>query len=316
MLDWDSRAGSRPRDFRGYGSATPIFQWKDRARVAINFAINYEEGTERSPLLGDGRRDSRSWSKSVLPQTERDLIQEADYEYGTRAGIWRLLRVFAEFKAPFSMFVSSEALPINPELIERLRLVDCDFVSHGTRSITRLNLSPQEERADLRRCIDQVLELTGKRILGAFPRPPITENSRAIMAEEGLLYDCATTNDDLPYYTDVLGRPMLIVPYALDTNDARFWGGQTGPGYTGSTDFFDYLRDAFDVLYQESDRTGRMMSVGLHARIMRPGRVAAVRRFIEYVSRFDDVWIAQRNEIAFDFARRFAPDRAWNWPAQ
>jgi peptidoglycan/xylan/chitin deacetylase (PgdA/CDA1 family) len=316
MLDWNARAGSRPRDFRGYGVETPVFQWQDRARVAINFAINYEEGTERSPLLGDGRRDSRSWSKSVLPETERDLIQEGDYEYGTRAGIWRLLRTFEEFRAPFSVFVSSEALPINPELIERLKVADCDFVSHGTRSITRLDMSPEQERADLRGCIDQVFELTGKRILGAFPRPPINENSRRIMAVEGLLYDSATANDDLPYYADVDGRPMLVVPYALDTNDARFWGGQTGPGYTGSTDFFDYLRDAFDVLHRESDKTARMMSIGLHARIMRPGRVAALRRFLDYLGRFDDVWITQRNEIAFDFARRFAPAGAWNWPAQ
>jgi peptidoglycan/xylan/chitin deacetylase (PgdA/CDA1 family) len=316
MLDWNSRSGPRPRDFLGYGFSPPRFQWKDRARVAINFAINYEEGTERSPLLGDGRRDSRSWSKSTLPETERDLIQEGEYEYGTRAGIWRLLRIFTEFKAPFSVFVSSEALLVNPELIEHLKTADCDFVSHGTRSISRLNQSPEQEREDLRRCVDQVLELTGKRILGAFPRPPVSLVSRQIMAEEGLLYDSATVNDDLPYNVGVAGRPMLVVPYALDTNDARFWGGQTGPGYTGATDFFDYLRDAFDILHQESATTGRMMSVGLHARIMRPGRVAALRRFLEHVSGYSDVWIAQRNEIAFDFAHRFAPDGAWNWPAK
>lgn len=315
MLDWTSRAGERPRDFQGYGPNPPRFQWKDRARVAINLAINYEEGTERSPVLGDGARDSRTWVRSALPETERDLMQEGEYEYGTRTGIWRLLRILEEFDAPFSMFVSSEALPVHPELTERLKNANCDFVSHGSRSITRVSRTPEEERADLRHSIDQVLALTGKRILGAFPRPPITTASRRIMAEEGLLYDSATSNDDLPYYAGVAGRPMLILPYALDTNDARFWGGQSGPGYTGSTDFFDYLRDAFDVLYRESATTGRMMSVGLHARIMRPGRVASLIRFLEYVKRFDDVWIAQRNDIAFDFARRFAPEGAWNWPA-
>jgi allantoinase len=314
MLDWSARAGSRTRDFLGYGPATPAFQWQDRARVAVNFAINYEEGTERSPLLGDARRDSRTWVRSALPEAERDLIQESEYEYGTRAGVWRLLHIFSEFDAPFSMFVSSEALPINPQLTARLKAANCDFVSHGSRSITRLAPSPEEERADLRRCIDQVLQLTGKRILGAFPRPPITVDSRRIMVEEGLLYDSATVNDDIPYYSDVEGRPMLVVPYALDTNDARFWGGQTGPGYTGSTDFFDYLRDAFETLYQESDKSGRIMSIGLHARIMRPGRVAALRRFLEFLKRFDGVWIAKRNDIAIDFARRFAPEGAWNWP--
>lgn len=314
MLDWNSLAGSRPRDFLGYGGNPPIFQWQDRARVAVNFAINYEEGTERSPLLGDARRDSRTWSKSSLPETERDLIQESDYEYGTRAGIWRLLRIFDEFKVPFSVFASSEALPLNPQVIAWIKAADCDIVSHGTRSISRLGATPEQERADLRRSIDQVAELTGKVVLGAFPRPPISLHSRQIMAEEGLLYDSAATNDDIPYYADVSGRPMLVVPYALDTNDARFWGGQTGPGYVGSTDFFDYLRDAFDVLHEESASTGRIMSVGLHARIMRPGRVAALRRFLEYISDFDDVWIAQRNDIALDFARRFAPSGAWNWP--
>jgi allantoinase len=314
MLNWNVHSGPRPRDFLGYGPKPPEFQWKDKARVAINLAINYEEGTERSPLLGDDGRDSRTWTKSGLPPSERDLMQEGEYEYGTRAGIWRLLRIFEEYKAPFSVFVSSEALPVNPPLVESLTGADCDFVSHGSRSVSRVGLTPEMERVDLRRCIDQVKELTGKQILGAFPRPPVTPNTRRIMAEEGLLYDSATTNDDIPYYYDVGGRPMLVLPYAVDTNDARFWGGQTGPGYTGATDFFNYLRDAFDVLYRESGTTGRMMSIGLHARIMRAGRVAALLRFLDHVSKFDDVWIARRNDIAIDFASRFAPKGAWNWP--
>jgi allantoinase len=314
MMDWDARAGLRPRDFRGYGRHTPLFQWQDRARVAINLAVNYEEGTERSPLLGDAERDSRTWVRSALPPSERDLMQEGEYEYGTRAGIWRLLRIFEEFGVPFSTFVSSEALTVQPEVAEALAAADCDFVSHGTRSISRLDLTAAQERADLRHCIEQTFSLTGKQILGAFPRPPITVNSRLVMAEEGLLYDSATSNDDLPYYADVAGRPMLVLPYAVDTNDARFWGGQSGPGYTGSADFFDYLKDAFDVLYAESGSTGRMLSIGLHARIMRPGRVAALRRFIAYAQGFEGVWFAQRNDIAFDFASRFAPEGAWNWP--
>lgn len=314
MLDWITHAGARPRDFLGYGPNPPEFQWQDRARVAINLAVNYEEGTEASPLLGDPVRDSRTWSVSPLPEAERDLIQEGEYEYGTRAGIWRLLRIFGEYQVPFSMFVSSEALALLPELVAELKTADCDFVSHGSRSIPRLGISPATERADLRNCIDQVYALTGKRVLGAFPRPPIAVHSRQIMAEEGLLYDSATTSDDLPYYADVGGRSMMVMPYALDTNDARFWGGQTGPGYTGSADFFDYLRASFDVLYRESGRTARMMSIGVHARIMRPGRVDALYRFLDHVRKHQDVWFAQRNDIAFDFARRFAPPHAWNWP--
>lgn len=313
MIDWTRHAGPRPRDFRGYGAHPPAFAWRGRDRLAINLAVNYEEGTERSPLLGDPERDSRTWVKSALPPSERDLMQEGEYEYGTRSGIWRLLRIFARYEVPFSVFVSSEALTVTPELADAFRTADCDFVSHGTRSISRIGLTPEEERADLRRSIDQVRALTGKTILGAFPRPPITVESRRIMAEEGLLYDSATTNDDLPYYADVAGRPMLVVPYAVDTNDARFWGGQSGPGYTGSTDFFDYLRDSFDVLYAESGETARMMSIGLHARIMRPGRVAALLRFLDYAKGFEGVWFARRNDIALDFARRFSPADAWNW---
>lgn len=311
-LDWNARAGARPRDFLGYGQHPPHFQWQGRARVAINLAVNYEEGTERSPLLGDGGRDSRTWIRSALPESERDLMQEGEYEYGARAGIWRLLRIFRQFDVPFSVFASSEALAVHPVLAEALRTENCDIVSHGSRSITQIGRTEDAERADLRHSVDQVRELTGKQVLGAFPRPPITENTRRILAEEGFLYDSATANDDIPYYVDVAGRPMLVLPYAVDTNDARFWGGQSGPGFTGSTDFFDYLRAAFDVLYEESADTARMMSIGLHARIMRPGRVASLRRFLEYVTAHDDVWIAQRNDIAADFAGQFAPENAWN----
>lgn len=192
-----------------------------------------------------------------------------------------------EHNVPYSVFVSSEALVVNPGFAEALRTEDCDMISHGTRSISRTDLTEEKERTDLRRAIEQTLELTGKRILGAFPRPPITNDSRRVMTEEGLLYDSATTNDDRPYFADVSGRPMLVLPYAIDTNAARFWGGQTGPGFTGSTDFFDYLKDVFDVLYSESGESATMMSIGLHARIMRPGRVASIIRFIEYVQGFE-----------------------------
>ncbi|KAF4965345.1 hypothetical protein FSARC_6840 [Fusarium sarcochroum] len=303
---------TRTRDFVGYGDAPPKFTWPGGKKVAINFAINYEEGTERNPLSGDEERDSRTWVRSALPSRERDLMQEAEYEYGTRVGIWRLLSIFNEFNVPYSVFVSSEALVVNPAFAEALRTEDCDMVSHGTRSISRINLTEEMERTDLRRAVDQTLELTGKKILGAFPRPPITNDSRRIMAEEGLLYDSATTNDDRPYFADVSGRPMLVLPYAVDTNDARFWGGQSGPGYTGSTDFFDYLKDAFDVLYRESDESATMMSVGLHARIMRPGRVASIIRFLKYVQEFEGTWVAKRSDIAAHFIREFAPADTWN----
>ncbi|KIH88718.1 hypothetical protein SPBR_07655 [Sporothrix brasiliensis 5110] len=296
---------ARPRDFAGYGPHPPAFSWPGGKKVAINFAINYEEGTERSLLLSDATRDSRTWVRSVLPDSERDLMQEGEYEYGTRVGVWRLLRIFAQHNAPFSIFLSSEALLASPALAAHLRAghADCDVVSRGTRSISRLGLTEAMERADLRASVDQTLALTGQRI---------TENTRRVMTEEGLAYGSATTNDDRPYYADVAERPMLVLPYAVDTNDARFWRGQSGPGYTGSTDFFDYLRDAFDVLYVESDESATLMLVGLHARIMRPGRVASIVRFLAYVGQKEGVWIAKHNDIAAHFASLFAPSNAWN----
>ncbi|KAH8695599.1 hypothetical protein BGW36DRAFT_429471 [Talaromyces proteolyticus] len=214
----------RPRDFTGYGDLPPRFTWPGGKKVATNLAINYEEGTERNPLLGD---------------SERDLMQEGEYEYGTRAIIWPLLRHFKEFDAPYSVFLSSDALTVNvnPALSEMPKTEDCDIVSHGTRSISRVGLTEEMERADLCWSINQA----GKRILGAFPRSPITENNRRIMADAG--------------------------------------------PYTGSTDCFDYLKDAFDILYPESNESATMISIGLHAQIMRPGGVASIIRFLEYVNK-------------------------------
>ena len=212
---------TRSRDFIGYGSAPPKSIWPGSKRVAIKFAINYEEGTERSPLAGDKERDSRTWVRSALPLSKRGLMQEAEYEYGTRVSIWRLLRIFREDNVPYSVFISSEVLVVNPAFVEALRTGDCDMVSHETRSISRIDLTEEKQRAGPRRAVEETLELTGKRILGAFPRSPITNGSRRVMAEEGLLYDSATTNDDGPYFADVSRRPILVVPYAVDTNDAR-----------------------------------------------------------------------------------------------
>ncbi|KAJ4296176.1 hypothetical protein N0V90_006220 [Kalmusia sp. IMI 367209] len=253
-------------------------------KVAIDQAINYDESTKRILVLGDSALDSRRWMRSALPDRERDLMQEVEHEYGTRVGIWRLLRILNEFDAPYSVSLSSEALLTNPEPAEKLETENYDIVSHRTRSIGRFGLPEDAERADLYHSIDQTLELTGKKILGAFPRPPITENSRRITAEEGLLFDSVTKNDDRPYFDDVARRPML----------------------NGSTDIFDYLKDAFDVLYRESDDSVTMISIGLHARIMRPGRAASIIRFLGYVSSFNGTWVAKRSDITAHFTRQFA----------
>ncbi|KAL4899315.1 hypothetical protein BDW74DRAFT_183848 [Aspergillus multicolor] len=269
---------SRPRDFTGYGDNPPKFTWPGGKKEP-----------SASPLLGDSTRDSRTWLRSVLPEAERGLMQEAEDDYGRRVGIWRLLRIFREFDVPYSVFLSTDALTVNPALAERLRTENCDIVAHETRSISRVGLSEEEERADLRACMQQTFRLTGKRIRGAFPRPPITENTRRVMAEEGLLYDSATTNDDRPYFS--------------------------GPGYTGSRDFFSYLKDAFDVLLRDAEMTGSatMMSIGLHARIMRPERVAAVVKFLEYVLGVEGAWVAKREDIARAFVDLFKGEWEGIW---
>ncbi|MGN8025493.1 polysaccharide deacetylase family protein [Microbacterium sp. 22242] len=305
------------RDLLGYGKNPPRVEWPGSARLAVNIAINYEEGTEGSPLMGDEVRDERAWVPSKLPAHERDLLQEAEFEYGSRVGMWRLLRLLQDRGMKFSAFVSAQALELHPELTRVLAEADCDFVGHSYRSVARLAKTPDDEREDIRRVRETVRRLTGKEVRGSFPRPPITVHTRRILAEEGLLYDSGTTNDDLPYYAPVDGRPMLVLPYATDTNDARFWGGSSGPGFSTGAQFFEYLRDAFDLLYEESATTPRMMSVGIHPRIMRPGRAMGLVRFLDYIQSFDDVWIARRDEIAHCFAGQFAPDDAWNWsPAE
>ncbi|MGZ0152894.1 polysaccharide deacetylase family protein [Kribbella sp. WER1] len=309
-------ASTVERDLVGYGSRPPRVEWPDGARIAVNIAINYEEGSEGNPLLGDRTRDERAWVPSRLPPERRDLMQEAEFEYGSRVGIWRLLSLLEDRSMPFSVFASAQALEVHPELARSFAERDCDIVGHSYRSVARLDKTEDDERADIRRVIDTVKRLTGKDVLGSFPRPPITEHTRRVLAEAGLLYDSGTTNDDLPYFAPVAGRPMLVLPYATDTNDARFWGGSSGPGFATGTEFFEYLRDAFDFLYQESAAVPRMMSIGLHARIMRPGRAMGLLRFLDHLKSFGDVWVARRDQIALSFAEQYAPPDMWNWPVR
>lgn len=301
------------RDLLGYGPEPPLVEWPNGRRLAVNIAINYEEGAEASPLAGDAARDSRTWVLAPdLPPSERDLNQEGEWEYGSRVGIWRLLRMFNEFDMPFSVFATAKAVEMHPPLTEALRHAPCDIVAHGLRSVRNRNAPESEQRANLRTAIDLLETLTGKQVLSSFA-PPLTTATRRLVAEEGLLYDSATTNDDIPYYAIVANRPLLVVPYALDTNDARFWGGCSGPGFMTGDEFFGYLRDALELLRREARHVPRMMSIGLHARIMRPARAMALYRFLDHLHSLPDVWVAGRNDIALTFAQQFAPPDAWNF---
>jgi peptidoglycan/xylan/chitin deacetylase (PgdA/CDA1 family) len=273
--------------------------------------LNYEEGAEPHPDLGDSLREERAEATYTVPRTERELIQESSFEYGSRAGHWRVLRLLDQYEATCTIFAVGYALELNPEITRAFAARNFDMVGHGYRWRGHFGMTEEEERLDVQKCAETVQALTGQVIGGWFNRPPVSLQTRRVLAEEGLFFDSTAVNDDLPYYTDVAGRPMLVVPYAIDANDTRFWKG----GYDTAAEFFEYLRDAFDVLYRESQTVPLMMSVGLHGRIIgRPGRILALERFLDHVRSRPDVWISRRTDIATTWADQFAPDDAWNWP--
>lgn len=299
------------RDFVGYANQLPDFAWPGDARIAVNLVLNYEEGSERTPLEGDATREPLVEAHYAVPEGERELFAESTFEYGSRAGVWRTLELLDEHGIAPTIFACGMALERNPAVTEALMARGCDFVGHGYRWIPHTGMSAEEERAHIARCAASIEALTGVAIRGWFTRPPNTLNTRRLLAEEGLVYDCGAVNDDLPYFVDVEGRPFLVVPYSLDVNDTKFFKNQF---FTGR-EFSDYIIDTFDALYRDGARTPRMMSIGLHARIVgRPGRITGLRSALEHMAAHDGVWFAAREEIADFWLRSFAPAGTWNWP--
>jgi peptidoglycan/xylan/chitin deacetylase (PgdA/CDA1 family) len=299
-----------PRDFVGYAGTPPEFEWP-AGRLAVNFVINYEEGSERSPLEGDRDREPLVEARYDVPEGERDLFYESTFEYGSRVGVWRLLRLLDDYGVRPTIFACAQALERNPRVVQALVERGCDLVGHGYRWLPHIGMSREEERSQIRLCRDAIAAVTGCRIRGWFTRPPNTTNTRELLAEEGLLYDCGAVNDDVPYFQEVAGRPFLIVPYSLDVNDTKFFKGQ----FFTAGDFAEYSLSSFAVLHKESQRTPRMMSVGLHPRIIgRPGRLTGLERLLDEMRRYSDLWICGRDDIALFWAHQFAPDGAWNWP--
>lgn len=300
-----------PRDFVGYGNNTPKVQWPNGARLALNFVINYEEGSERNRLDGDVELEPLSEATYPSLPGERELTQESFYEYGSRVGVWRIMEVFAKHQVTPTIFACAVALERNAVVTQEFVERKYDMVGHGYRWISHFGLNEDQEREQIRKAVDSIQQTTGQRIVGWFTRPPQTVATRRILAEDGFLFDSGALNDDLPYFQEVRERPFLIVPYSLDINDVRFWKG----GLFTARDFEMYCCDSFDALYQESARIPRMMSVGLHCRIIgRPGRILGLDRFLAHVRNYPDVWIATRTEIARFWAERFAPPHTWNWP--
>ena len=289
---------SYPRDLAGYGPMPPQANWPGQARVAVQFVLNYEEGGEMNVLHGDAQSEIfLSEIVGALPfVAARHMSMESIYEYGSRVGVWRLLDLFRAKQVPLTMFAVAMALERMPQVAEVALKDGHEICSHGYRWINYHGMPIAEEREHMQRAIEIQTRLTGERPLGWYTGRT-SANTRALVAEEGgFLYDADDYSDDLPFWSRMVDTPHLIVPYTLDTNDMRF---ATPQGFNSGDQFFTYLKDAFDALYAEGETTPRMLSIGLHCRLVgRPARIPALARFIDYVQTHDKVWLARRVDIA------------------
>jgi allantoinase len=286
------------RDLVGYGATPPNPKWPGGARLALQIVMNYEEGGERSILHGDGEAESFLQEVVGAPPVRgaRNMQVESLYEYGSRVGFWRLMRVFAERAIMISVFAIGMALERHREAAAAIVEAGHEVVSHGWRWIDYQSFDPAAEREHMRLAIESLTRATGSRPLGWYTGRLSPNTRRLVVEEGGFLYDSDAYNDDLPYWVRVAGTPHLVVPYTLDNNDMKFG---TPQGFSTGDDFFAYLRDAFDVLYAEGAERPRMMSVGLHMRLAgRPGRLQGLLRFLDHVGRHDRVWICRRIDIA------------------
>ena len=299
---------SYPRDLIGYGEHPPDPRWPGGARLALQFVINYEEGAERCVLHGDAA--SESFLSEIIgaqPYPDaRHMSMESIYEYGARAGFWRLHRLFTARGLPVTVFGVGMALERNPDAVRAMLAADWEIASHGFRWIDHQFMDADAEREQIRLAIEAHERVTGARPLGWYTGRD-SPNTRALVMEAGgFLYDADSYADDLPYWVpDPNGGHHLVVPYTLDANDMRF---ATAQGFNSGDDFFTYLRDSFDVLLAEGDTQPKLMSVGLHCRIVgRPGRIRALGRFLDHVAMHDDVWVCRRVDVARHWHQEHPP---------
>ena len=298
-----------PRDLVGYGRHPPHPRWPGGARLALQFVLNYEEGAENCVLDGDPASEvflSEIVNAQAFPM--RHMSMESLYEYGSRAGVWRVLRAFERHKLPLTIFAVAAAVRRNPEVAAAFKELGHEIACHGLRWISYQSVDIATERAHMAEAITTLREVFGAAPLGWYTGRDSPNTRRLVVEHGGLLYDSDSYADDLPYWTQVKAGPdeaprevpHLVVPYTLDTNDMRF---ATTQGFNSGTQFFDYLKSAFDALYREGDPNGldapKMLSVGLHCRIIgRPGRIEALERFLDYVGQHRQVWICRRIDIA------------------
>ncbi len=303
---------SYPRDLIGYGRRPPHPQWPGAARIALQFVLKYEEGAENSVLHGDAASEtflSEMFNPAAFAMRHQSI--ESLYEYGSRAGLWRILRLFESRGLPLTIFGVAMALARHPEATAAFRELGHELACHGLRWINYQQMDEATERAHLVEAVQLMRSLTGELPLGWYTGRDSPNTRRLLVEHGGFVYDADSYADDLPYWTPVATRdgvhPHLVVPYTMDTNDMRFASPQ---GFATGTQFFEHLRDAFDVLYAEGDPQGlnapKMLSVGLHCRLIgRPARMAALARFLDHVQSHEHVWICRRIDIARHWIARF-----------
>lgn len=293
-----------PRDLIGYGQNPPDPKWPNHAKIAVQFVLNYEEGGENSVLHGDEYSEvflSEIIGAQAYP--DRHLSMESMYEYGSRAGFWRLHRLFEQYKLPITVFGVTMALQRNPEAVEAMLRSNWEIASHGMRWIHFQNMPEAQEAKMIHAAIQLHQAITGSKPAGWYTGRTSPNTLKLLSQRDDIVYCADSYADDLPYYDTQHDKPLLIVPYTLDTNDMRF---ATPQGFNSGEQFYQYLKDAFDVLYKEGDVAPKMLSIGLHCRIIgRPARMAALQRFIEYVQSHDRVWLCTREQIARHWLEHF-----------
>ena len=294
-----------PRNMIGYGSEQIKVVWPNNSRLALQIVLNYEEGAENCILHGD--KYSETFLSEIIgtqPIKDRHINMESVYEYGSRRGFWRLHKLFSEKKIPVTIFGVAMALERNPDICQAIKNGNYEVASHGWRWIDYQNIKKSVEKKHMQLAIKTIKKIFGKQPLGWYTGR-CSPNTRDLVFEDGsFLYDSDSYSDDLPYWEYKKNKKQLIIPYTLDNNDMRF---ATSQGFNSGDQFYTYLKDSFDALYEEGKTNPKMMSVGLHCRLIgRPGRIQSLKRFLDYVLKFEDVWICKRIDIAKHWIKNYS----------
>jgi allantoinase len=293
------------RDLIGYGSNLPKVEWPNKARIAVQIVLNYEEGAENCVLNGD--KNSEVFLSEIIgaqPIKGRHMNMESLYEYGSRVGFWRLHNLFQEKKIPITIFGVGMALEKNPEICKAIIEADYEVASHGWRWIDYQNIKKSEEKKHMQLAIKAHTKIFGKRPDGWYTGRCSPNTRDLVMEDGGFLYDSDSYSDDLPYWESRNKKKQLIIPYTLDNNDMRF---ATNQGFNTGDHFYSYLKDSFDALYEEGRTNPKMMSVGLHCRIIgKPGRVQSLKKFLDYILKHEDIWICKRVDIAKHWIKNYS----------